>query len=554
MMITLMGVFIPVKAMAQTDGAFLPGSDISLDSLFDQLDKGLITKLIVVIKAGLEHIVLDTMLDKVYTMWEPVIGMILLFAVILFGIKLISGAVSSPWAEIPVTVIKIMFVMEFTRNMHEWVPLFFDITEDLMGVVSQAFEGMMDIDCSEFMAGVDVSGFGVNPEMARPWLIIDCLFIQFLALALGGSAISALIGFLVSTAVSGHFGIVITFAGISAMTGLLFSVLRVGYMFAASMMSLAFAFVISPFFVPLLLFDATQQYFDKWLKLTISFILQPVLLMAFVIFMAIFMNEILYRGDFSICQALSADPTQKCTPSSFQHNLDELVSRCSGEQFGAQITSDQTVRDQTDIANAPAQSETVNLFGRTAKSFLGIFLQGIDAQNCFANSNLNPASASMDTTFFLNRVMMSLFALMIGIMLINSLLDVFDQILPMLVEQSFRLKLSYQLPGEQRFSDALDRAKATAMGNKDMGLLPGIVSGGDVSAVTRAYIGGYDAQGNKVQGAATAFADTLFAVDSNVQGSLPLGVGDAMRDLLWTRPNPNTSNRGGNNGGGGTGG
>jgi type IV secretory pathway VirB6-like protein len=538
---------VPATARAQLPET-LPGSSISLDSLFEELDNGLITRLVVAIKAGLENIVLDVMLDRVYTMWEPVIGLIVLLAVILFGIKLISGAVDSPWAEIPITVIKIAFVIEFTRNMGEWVPLFFDITEDLMGIVSGAFEGLADIGCDEYIAGADVSAFGLDPAFVRPWLLVDCLFIQFLALAMGGTAISALIGFLVSTAVSGHFGVVITFAGISAMSGLLFSVLRTGYMFASSMMSLAFAFVLSPFFVPMLLFQATVQYFEKWLKLTISFILQPVLLAVFVMFMAIFMNEILYKGDFSICQALNPNPEAECTPASFQENLDRFVSQCASEQFTATVSSDQTVRDATDIANAPEQSTTASLFGRTAKSFLGLFMQGFDMETCFAGFNLNEAAASMDTTFFMNRIMMSLFTLMIGIMLINSMLDAFDQMLPFLVEQSFRLKLSYQLPGEQRFQTALDEAKKAAMRSEGMGFLPGAISG-NMDTVTRAYVGGRDAQGNVTPGALNTFVDQLVSVDSNVSGTLPLGAGNAMMDLLWSRPNPNQG--GGKNSGGG---
>ncbi|RYE05936.1 MAG: hypothetical protein EOP33_01610 [Rickettsiaceae bacterium] len=69
------------------------------------------------------------------------------------------------------------------------------------------------------------------------------------------------------------------------------------------LIAIAILGILSPLFVPMLLFNYTRGYFDAWVKLLISFMLQPMVVVAFIITMfSIFDN-----GFYGQCQYLSAD-------------------------------------------------------------------------------------------------------------------------------------------------------------------------------------------------------------------------------------------------------
>ncbi len=65
--------------------------------------------------------------------------------------------------------------------------------------------------------------------------------------------------------------------------------------YLAAILGLGFMLVLSPIFVPLIFFKVTRTYFDKWMRICGSFILQPVILFGFLSFMMIVMDQQLFN-------------------------------------------------------------------------------------------------------------------------------------------------------------------------------------------------------------------------------------------------------------------
>ncbi|MDF2964899.1 MAG: virB6 2 [Rickettsiaceae bacterium] len=103
---------------------------------------------------------------------------------------------------------------------------------------------------------------------------------------------------------------------------------------------------IAPIFVPLALFEKTKAYFDSWLRVTISFALQPMILAAFMVILMVFYDEAVFGGchfndpfvgEDGIKHYQFADANGECKET-FGYKLTEIVAQGKGvEEFSASL-------------------------------------------------------------------------------------------------------------------------------------------------------------------------------------------------------------------------
>jgi type IV secretory pathway VirB6-like protein len=112
-----------------------------------------------------------------------------------------------------------------------------------------------------------------------------------------------LIFFFMSNLASPGTGFFIGVMGIYVLWSFVMAMIKALHTYLASILAISFILLLAPLFFPLLLFKKTRQYFDKWYRMLGSFILQPVILFAFLSMMMIALDYMLVSGRYSVLNA-----------------------------------------------------------------------------------------------------------------------------------------------------------------------------------------------------------------------------------------------------------
>lgn len=183
-------------------------------------------------------------------MW-PVFGALFTLAVAILGIRVISG--QKP-GRVSMYVIRLAVVAFFMGNLASFAGAAFAIEADLIGVVAGG----------------------------SPWAMIDNLMGNLLGFGPRLALYQGVIGIIGAAVFSPHVASMLFVAGAGAVAALLMFVLNVVYTYLASVIMLGFLVVLSPVFVPWAVFFLTERYLKRLLDMTVSVMLMPVLLFAFV--------------------------------------------------------------------------------------------------------------------------------------------------------------------------------------------------------------------------------------------------------------------------------
>ena len=85
---------------------------------------------------------------------------------------------------------------------------------------------------------------------------------------------------------------------------LLMAIARSVYIFISAYIAFALMILVSPIFIPMTLFRSTKAYFEKWLRLTIGFVLQPVFIFVYLTMMLAAYDTIVFDGERSLYRAV----------------------------------------------------------------------------------------------------------------------------------------------------------------------------------------------------------------------------------------------------------
>ncbi len=155
-------------------------------------------------------------------------------------------------------------------------------------------------------------------EYLALWDSIDCRLLYYLGIdqekiattALGGAAITMFMmgaSTMFMLVVAALFGLQIIFAVfcIVFMVFLLSVVIYFVNITIISMIALAILIYMAPIFVPMALFGVTKKYFDAWIKLVISYALQPMIIAAYIAMMLTIFDQTMFGN----CTFVSSDIT-----------------------------------------------------------------------------------------------------------------------------------------------------------------------------------------------------------------------------------------------------
>ncbi|OCA06962.1 TrbL/VirB6 family protein [Wolbachia endosymbiont of Trichogramma pretiosum] len=245
------------------------------------------------------------------------VTVVLILALILFSIKVMSGGVRSP-QEMYMLIIKFALVIYFTTGstMSHYYGELTKLSNGLSEIVLKASSESKNI-CN-YESGTDYeydrAGKRVSYSYLAPWDRLDCRILFYLGAPLDGIGgkigtgsvvtLAVLLGAAPVLLVAGSV-IAIIFGGGQILVSLvcifmailmMMVILWMCYVFILSLVALSVIIILSPLFIPMVLFQHTKGYFDGWLKELITYSLYPVILFAFLSFMFIACDKIYFKN------------------------------------------------------------------------------------------------------------------------------------------------------------------------------------------------------------------------------------------------------------------
>ncbi len=380
-----LGLLFPVTAWAQ-------GGDIM--GIWASVAEGSISqKLVVSVHECLDEALIEVMLVKMYDLFQSFIAACCLLAIILLGWRITTGQTYDPRSDAALTAVKVGLVALFAREMayqtelsESIVVTMYNVVDELVVMVSSALPDSL------FVQGCQIE---LYDDEYRIWRDLDCLLVNFMAFSAIGAGASALVGFLISNVLSGYIGIQITVLGIAALSGMVFSILRATYLYVSSLISISFMLCFAPLFIPALLFQATRQYFDKWLGLCIGHILQPMLVTAYLCIMLGLYEQVLFRNETSIAKALLGHTVD--SPVQFNEFFSIVKQTVDDRAVGSagRIVEAQNVKGAT-----AEECDTANLGGFIAEGWKDYMLRLMPAEGdgaCSSRRGMDPFGGIMST-------------------------------------------------------------------------------------------------------------------------------------------------------------
>lgn len=228
------------------------------------------------------------------------IGMTL--AIAFWGFGLLTGHRSAPKQDFFMTLIKIGGVVYYFSNFGYVLNTLINMVDDVLGVITNYATISLTIACDTGMDG---------PEYAI-WDNVDCAINTLIGGIFSGFTLTTgVLGFFTACIFSNNpIGLLIALTGFYLIAQIIIAIGRAMFVYVTSFVALSLLVIISPFFVPLILFNATKEKFDKWLRLVISFMLQPVILFAYLVMLLAAFDATIYGPQpYSIATALT-----RCSP------------------------------------------------------------------------------------------------------------------------------------------------------------------------------------------------------------------------------------------------
>ncbi|WP_265038023.1 TrbL/VirB6 family protein [Wolbachia endosymbiont (group A) of Hylaeus communis] len=237
---------------------------------------------------------------------------VLVLALVLFSIKAMSGGVQRP-QEMYMLIIKFALVIYFTTGstMSHYYGELTRLSNGLSEIVLKASsesKGICNYKANDYKYSTG------NYSYLAPWDRLDCRILFYLGAPLDGiggkigtggvATLAVLLGAAPVLLVAGSV-IGIIFAGGQILVALvcifmavlmMMVILWLCYVFILSLVALSVIIILSPLFIPMVLFQYTKGYFEGWVKELITYSLYPVILFAFLSFMFIACDKIYFKN------------------------------------------------------------------------------------------------------------------------------------------------------------------------------------------------------------------------------------------------------------------
>lgn len=279
---------------------------------------------------------------EIYPWLERTIGAVMTLAVIIYGILMSYGMVERIGRDSMILLFKLAVVIGFTANS----PLLYNSAISMMDATSAAVVNFSPPSGTADNAGSDFSKNKCMKNMIEqqknsdpskpitgPWLGMDCLLDSVIGIRMSdlpstlkwfndqqdsnstttpkeGMSRGYLFLFF-SGMQSSVMGFVFAIIGFVFLYGLVMLIIKAFYTYVSGYMGIALMIIVSPLFIPLILFHNTKEYFDKWVKLTISFGIQPIVMLVFIIFSLSAIDFAAFSGNYSIVYRMAGNAARQ---------------------------------------------------------------------------------------------------------------------------------------------------------------------------------------------------------------------------------------------------
>lgn len=292
--------------------------------------------------------------DNVYPGLQRAIGGVLTLAIVIYGVMISYGLVEKVGRDTFVLLLKISAVTYFVTSS----PFMFRTVIGAMDAAAAAVisysppSGAADNAGSDYNQSVCMQAMvaaqaasngslpsGSNPRpVITPWLGIDCLIDSVIGIKIlpasgnasplgsgewfnktyadtnattqGDGPARGLLFFFFSSMQSSVTGGLLAVIGFFFVYGMLSLIVRAFFVYIAGYMGVALLVILSPLFLPMILFKETKQYFDKWAKMFIGFAMQPVIMLVFIIFSLTAVDLAAFSGNYSIVYQIAGDASR----------------------------------------------------------------------------------------------------------------------------------------------------------------------------------------------------------------------------------------------------
>ena len=228
--------------------------------------------------------------------FRPIIIFSILISMTIFGMLIVTGQLRSPLRDTFVLLFKIIGVLVATQYFTEIFVGAIDISKDALTIVSQATAQSTTLSC-----GGDATDI---------WKRVDCAVEKIIGIGFSQNVVltSGIIGMITTILFSASWGIFIALLAIAIVLLLVLTIAEAIYIYLNAFIALACMAMMAPLIIPMVLFTYTRGMFDRWLKMSLGFILQPMFLFAYLSLMLTAFDTTVLFGKNSLYTAITNRP------------------------------------------------------------------------------------------------------------------------------------------------------------------------------------------------------------------------------------------------------
>lgn len=273
-------------------------------------DRGLTARLIPCIRDAVIYASAN-MIIPFNEYFSGMLSAVFTLAIVTFGVSIMLGNSAGLTRNGFVLLIKIGAIIWFYKEFPLMYPKMLNALEDILNILARPLSTAnppifwKDAACT-------IPNFQASEQnIMTIWGITDC----YIELLIGGifsqaTIASGLIGFVVGCALSTSAGLFIALLGIYVIIMALLTIARATYVFLTAYIAFSFMIIISSIFIPCILFKSTKRYFDSWLEITISFLIQPIFLFGYMVMFLVAFNSTVFNGKHSLYYVISGHNAQ----------------------------------------------------------------------------------------------------------------------------------------------------------------------------------------------------------------------------------------------------
>lgn len=275
-----------------------------------------------------------------YPLVSKFVAGVLTLGMAIYGVMAAAGMLEKVGRDTLFFLVKVSFIAYFSLNadvMYDYAIRGMDAAGEAVVQVAPKYgtadgtKDFSDITCLKVM---NEAAYEAGKPPVGPWVAMDCMLDTVFGIKIdthvggggptggggtkwfndqiGGKGLTrGLVFFFFSGMQTSVVGLMLAILGFIFMWGLITMIIKALMTYIAGYIGITFLMIISPIFIPLLLFRTTKEYFDKWVKLVISFALQPVLILLFVSLSIAAVDLALYSGDYSVMYRIAGKESRK---------------------------------------------------------------------------------------------------------------------------------------------------------------------------------------------------------------------------------------------------